>query len=245
MFSGTVKFHATIRGNGLTFPLVDFDPKKPGVDRIEMEATTGDDIQSTVYFSSVATEDEGRAIAAQVNAAALNRISFFHTIVIENARITSTDFSRLNPEPNHLYAGAGHFSLTGYPVRLVTGLTAAGLRNELEQSTSPGERNFGLFRSARQSASPVEEFMHLYHILLMLFDDHQVNVDAFINQEEPAVPQTPHPLKQDVMETMYTRLRNEFAHQRSGVNLETTKTEMASKLGELIAITKRAIELRS
>ncbi len=46
------------------------------------------------------------------------------------------------------------------------------------------------------------------------------------------------------METVYTRLRNELAHTRPGVSLHNTKTEMASRVGELVALTKRAIELR-
>jgi hypothetical protein len=89
--------------------------------------------------------------------------------------------------------------------------------------------------------------MHLYHILLMLFppDERQADVDAFIVREELGVQQTQHPLKgPGFMETVYTRLRNELAHKRAGVNLDTTKAEMAQHLGGLIALTKRAIELR-
>ncbi len=46
------------------------------------------------------------------------------------------------------------------------------------------------------------------------------------------------------METVYTRLRNELAHQRAGVNLDNTKAEMSNRLSRLIALTKRAIELQ-
>jgi hypothetical protein len=128
-------------------------------------------------------------------------------------------------------------------VKLVVGIAAAQLKTELEQPSPPGENNFGLFRSARQSLSPVEEFMHLYNILLMLYNDKQADVDSFIVSEDPAVPQTRAPLKQGVMETVYTRLRNELAHKRAGVNLGNTKSEMAQRLGGLIRLTKRAIEM--
>ena len=87
--------------------------------------------------------------------------------------------------------------------------------------------------------------MHLYNLLLMMFNDKQADVDAFIVGEEPAVPRTQRPNKSaGVMETVYTRLRNEFAHKRAGVNLEDTKTEMANRVGGLVTLTKRAIELR-
>jgi hypothetical protein len=44
------------------------------------------------------------------------------------------------------------------------------------------------------------------------------------------------------METVYTRLRNEFVHKRQGVDLQKTKAEMADQLGGLRTLVKRAIE---
>jgi hypothetical protein len=86
--------------------------------------------------------------------------------------------------------------------------------------------------------------MHLYHILLILYNDKQIKVDKFIRDEDPSVPQIQHRLKaQGKMETVYTRLRNEFAHKRDNVDLEQTKAEMARRLGDLRMLTKRAIEL--
>jgi hypothetical protein len=54
MFKVTVKFRARIKGNGLTFPLLEFNPDKPGVDKVEIEGPTGDEILSTVHLASVA-----------------------------------------------------------------------------------------------------------------------------------------------------------------------------------------------
>lgn len=246
MFKGTVTFRARIKGNGLTFPLFDFDPNEPGVDRVEVEGRNGDEILSSIHLASVATQKDGEAIATKVNTAALNRISFFHGLDIESSEITGFQLSRADPQPGVLVVSTGNLVITGYASRLVVGIPAASVKAELEQASPPGEEYFGLFRSARQSTSPVEEFMHLYHILLMLSNDSQRDVDAFILAEDPAVPQTQHPRKEPgVMETVYTRLRNELAHKRIGVNLHNTKAEMANRLGELIAITKRAIELHS
>lgn len=244
MFKGTVKFRARIKGNGLTFPLFEFNPGEPGVEKVEVEGSSGDEILSTVHLASVATAEDGRAIATKVNTAALNRISVFHGIAIENGESTGDQFARLDPQPGVLQVAAGNYVITGAAAKLIVGIPTARLKTELEQASPPGEHNFGLFRSARQSMSPVEEFMHLYHILLMLLNDSQADVDAFIIGEDPAVPQTQHPLKgPGVTETVYTRLRNELAHKRAGVNLHNTKAEMANRLGGLIALTKRAIEL--
>src|SRR5690606_26186500 len=114
------------------------------------------------------------------------------------------------------------------------------VKTELEQAAPAGERNFGLFRSAMLSTSPVEQYMHLYNLLLMLYSDSQADVDAFIVIEEPAVSQTPHPIKKNANETLYTRLRNEFAHVRAGVNMAMTKQEMGDQVGGLRALVNKA-----
>jgi hypothetical protein len=85
------------------------------------------------------------------------------------------------------------FADVGARLGVVLGIYPAQLRDELEQPSSPGERNYGLFRSARQSLSPVEEFMHLYHILLMLCNqgyqkELQERVDDFVKREDWSEP---------------------------------------------------------
>ena len=194
MFKGSVDFVARIKGRGLTFPPFDFNTNEPGVDKVEIEGLNGDEIQSTVHLSSVASHDDGRSLAMKVNTATLNRIAFFHNIAIENARSTGDQFSPLNPQPGvHMIAATGHMVARSGAAKLTVGISAAQLKTDLEQASAPGESNFGLFRSARQSTSPVEEFMHLYHILLMLYNDKQADVDAFIIAEDPATPQTLRP----------------------------------------------------
>ena len=59
--------------------------------------------------------------------------------------------------------------------------------------------------------------MHLYAILLSLFNDKQKNVDSFVASIEPSVEQTQMPGRAaGMLETIYTRLRNELAHKRQG-----------------------------
>lgn len=251
MFKGAVNFVAKIRGNGMRFPSFDFNPpNEPGVHKIEIEGPNGDEIRSTVHLASVATQDDGRALATKVNTAALNRIAFFHSMAIEKAQSSGDQFSPVSPQPGiHAIAVSLNCSTPTLAARVVVGIPTTLLKAQLEQASPSGERNFGLFRSARQSESPVEEFMHLYNMLLMIYNDGQVYVDTFIVDEDPAVQQTQRPPKQrprkasGVKETVYTRLRNELAHNRPDVNPDKTKAEMANRLGGLIALTKRAIEL--
>jgi hypothetical protein len=43
------------------------------------------------------------------------------------------------------------------------------------------------------------------------------------------------------METVYTRLRNEFGHRRTGVDLQNTRKEMQANMDALISLVKDAI----
>jgi hypothetical protein len=250
MFQGTVTFQARIKGNGLRFPLVEFNPGNPGVEKVEIEGPNGDDIRTTVYLASVTSPSAGRALATEVHKATLDRIAFNRDLVIENGRITGSQFSPLNPQPGVLSVDTGEYLLTGSEVRFVLSCSAVHLKTELMQALPPGQQYYGLFRSARQSLSPVEEFMHLYHILLMLNNDSQADVDAFIKSQEPGVVQTPQPpipgqrkrRPGPIMETVYTKLRNEFSHKRAHVDLERTKSEMEKQLPGLIKLTKQVIE---
>jgi hypothetical protein len=211
-----------------------------------MEGLDGDVIRSTVHLTTVLSHDAGISLATKVNTAALNRIAFCENIAIENARVERGTFSALDVQPGAhvLVPGTIRYSVTGVDAKFTVGRSSERLKAGLEQPTALGERYYGLFRSARQSMGPIEEFMHLYHILLMIYNDKQADVDAFILSADASVPQTQHPLKAPgVMETVYTRLRNEFAHKRGGVDLEQTKADMTHCLGDLRTLTRQAIEL--
>jgi hypothetical protein len=171
---------------------------------------------------------------------ALDRLAYFHQVIIGKARIIASEFESAHggvvPTPAYLV-------VQGQPVRLVASLGQQALKSALEPSTHPGEHNFASLRSARLSVSHVEEFMHLYAILLWLYNDSQNDVDTFIRNVEPGVAQTQHPMKAaGVMETIYTRLRNELAHRRAGTSIDNTKQEMAVKVGDLRGIAKEAIK---
>jgi hypothetical protein len=95
-------------------------------------------------------------------------------------------------------------------------ISSDSVKKNLERVAPPGERHFRLFRSALRSTSPVEKFMHLYNILLMFFDDKrqaQERLDNFI-KKIPNTSAKPILRKPNPNETVYTRLRNEFAHSR-------------------------------
>jgi hypothetical protein len=249
MLRGIVKFRSGIvQGNEVTFPSFDFNPGERGVSKIEIEAPNGEEILSAAHLDLVSTSEEGEAIATKVHRSALDRICFFYGITIENGRMIHSEFSPVVPPAaggTQITPPVAAVAVFGAQVKIRVALDPPGLKMKLEQVTPPGERGFPLFRSALQSASPVEEFIHLYHLLLMFLGDAQKNVDAFVLVEEPGVDVRPHPFWPGVNETLYTRLRNDLAHPDRGANVEHTKAEMTKHLDKLIAMTKRAIELHS
>ena len=140
------------------------------------------------------SHNDGRVIATKVNTAALNRLAFHHSIAIENAQSTSDQFSPLNPQPGVLAVAVSQTLFANDAVSTVVSITAAQLKTQLEQPGDfLGEHNYGLFRSARQSMSPVEEFIHLYHILLDAVQRFtQTEVIQFIEGQEPCVGKSPY-----------------------------------------------------
>jgi hypothetical protein len=244
VLKGTVVFTARVLGNRLSFPKLELTPIDPAIGKIELETNKdASEIQATAHFESIDTADHAEAIAANAVTSILDRLAFDRGLAIGTSRRTHRTFQSL--EPNTLAADLAEVSLVGEALTCCIGLNGAGvnsLKKQLEQTSLPGERLFGVYRAARQSKNPVEEFLHLYNLLLMLRNDRQAGVDAFIRRELPSVPQTSRPDKPHINETIYTRLRNELAHPRVGVNLERTKSEMSERVAELAGLTRRAIQ---
>jgi hypothetical protein len=251
MYNGTVTFRAVITSNGLKFPSCEFNPNQAsverGVEKVVIESQSGFEILSTVQLAGVATERVGRAIANEVLTAVLDRIAFRYSLAIEDSQIVSSWFGPVNPPPGaQVQLHTGELATVGQQADLIFGIPAADLKAELERTTLPGEPLFSSYRLALQSRSPVEKFMHLYSLLLRFFEDEQTKVDDYIRSQDSAVPQSPDPRPgRNNMETVYTRLRNEFANRRSDVNMQETKVDMEQHVGGLIGLVKQAIALQT
>ena len=116
------------------------------------------------------------------------------------------------------------------------------LKDFLEESESPRDSLYSLYGLAIQQASPISKFMILYNIVLTLCNDSQREVDAFIERNEPEVTRTPSPRHPRQTETKYRRLRNEIAHKRAGVDLQSTSTEVEAVLPRFLQHIGKAIE---
>lgn len=100
------------------------------------------------------------------------------------------------------------------------------------------------YRFSIRQEDTVAKFMFLYNLLLSINGDKQKKVDEFIRVCNPEVPQTKSPLRKGdkvIMETVYTRLRNEVAHIRADVVPELTAKEIEANVGEFQRIVNKAV----
>jgi hypothetical protein len=98
-----------------------------------------------------------------------------------------------------------------------------------------------LYAAAIQQEDPIARYMFLYNIVLTINVDKQEVVDQRIMSIDATTPQTSSPWRSAVKETVYTRLRNQVAHKRSGADLETTSKEIRKWESSFRSITKKLI----
>jgi hypothetical protein len=253
MYKGVVSFEADVRrGVGIRFPQVVFRCPVSGVEKVEIEAIFDEanhssTIKNSVYLESTPTQDDGVATALDVTGEALNRLAFNHKLSIGTARVTAQTFEPIvqqgGPRGVVLMAGACEVNISLGVMSPLLGVSGEVVKDSLEAVSPPGESYYGLFRSACQTESRAEEFLQLYRILLTLRTDDQGSVDEWLKGQDPQVALTPSgdKRKKGKMETIYTRLRNEFSHSRSGVDLDNTKKEMSDHLERLKELARVAI----
>lgn len=246
MYSGTVTYRAVITSHGLKFPSCKLDLNQASVEKVVIESQSGFEILSTVHLSRVVTERAGRAIANKALTAVLDRIAFQYSLAIEDSQIISSWFAPVallpgDPAQPH----SGELDTLAEQADLIVCIPTADLKAQLERMTLSVEPFLSSFRLALQSKSPTEKFMNLYSLLLRYFEDEQAKVDDFIRSQDSAVPQSPDPRPgRSNRETVYARLRNEFAQRRSDVTMQDATAEIEQHVSGLIALVKQAIALQ-
>lgn len=240
MFRGTVTYHSHIPD--LIFERFEVNPACPGVEVVELELPPGYILHVVVRVASIASHEDGIRAAEVAVEKVLNRLAYTIGAHVADSYFVNATFEEMaetgTPVTIHPPAGAVAWQV----------VSEAGegfireVKATLEKPNRPGERHFGLFRSAMKTESAVERFLLLYHILLLFNNDHQPTVDAFIVAQDPKIVQTPSP-HSGKPETVYTRLRNELAHGRLSVNLENTKHEVESRWPGLMNLVREAIRL--
>lgn len=247
MYSGYVRFHAIVED--LELPQMSISSIDPQVSSVELIAPAGSPLEITVRFVSIATEEDARVAARAVAVDIADRVAFELKLSVGDPWHESEAFSPVTgsaPAGGAIMLGQSiGFSTTGAVWVRPNTSAIASLKTTLETPTSAlvGYHLMSTYRSALKVKNPVDRFLCLYNILLLKNGDNQKAVDIFIQTHDPGVATSPSPKFPGVIETVYTRLRNEFSHIRSGTTFDRTRQEMEQNLAGLKEMAGRACQI--
>ena len=249
MFKGLFTWKSAIVNKGVSFDLAEWTPIAPaGIDRVTIEASDAETVTCTTHFISVESYEVAEKISRQIAIAAIDRITYQSNTGIHDPIASGQALQEIDPKPGpRMIALTGHISFSvSCEGRATWGMSPDMVKREMDRPPMNGEQFLGMYRDASLSPGHVERYMHLYNLLLMLFDDNQGKVDAFIREKELGVSYeltkpSQNSNKPNAPETLYTRLRNEFAHVRMGVSIAATKEGMSKNWAGLKEIVKQAI----
>jgi hypothetical protein len=252
MYGGVVELMAVyedLRGENFSFPRLEYKPSEAAVKSIEVEADSAR-FYWQVHIASVKSREGGRRLACEVVESAINRIVFREELRFGPVVVAMDGLKHLGSISNsYVFECAPATLEVGGTVNMRFVRSPELIREEvrrcMEEESSWRDDFYGFFRAAMQSSSPVEEFMHLYHILLMICCDRQPRVDALILDICPCAEKSYSPKQKRVEETIFTRLRNEFAHRRKDVDVLDVKRRMAEIVPDIRSIVRQVIGKQS
>lgn len=239
MATGTVQFAAPLRG--LQFEPIEIADSRPAVEKIVLEAQNDGWLHIVIHLIDIFNFEDAEAIANGILPSILNRIAFYRNVSVGEPHFRGGTLPK----------GASGSSFTvrkdlqlmwdhATPVLTLGEETRQELARILEQQYTHHDL-YSAYRFALSQSDPVARFMFLYNILLQLNGDNQQQVDAFIRSEIPGVPQSPRPDRRGIIETVYTRLRNEVGHRRPGATPEMTRKEIQENVAPFQVLVRTAI----
>lgn len=225
-------------------PEMQFVPGRwPEVCKVVVRMDGDRQLSITAHFSRIGSEHEAKQIAMQVARHAADTIAFETNVAIDDPVLGDGAFQSLADPLHQVISQSLGLSIAGHTVVRRNGNQVATIQKALEHFDSKRHGHIAEYRWILLQNDPVARFLHFYRMLLSLTrqgKEAQKFVDAFIVSVEPAVVQTPQPAPRTGTETIYSRLRNEAAHDRNAVP-EKTKQEIITLEGRLASHVKAAI----
>ncbi|MFI0414250.1 MAG: hypothetical protein ACH255_08920 [Candidatus Thiodiazotropha sp.] len=239
MSNGSISYSATI--DGLVFGPIEITTASSKIENLSIESQDNA-LKFSFLLTDVFDKDEALLETSYLTELIADRISFQFARKVENIKC---DGWSLPVVGNNRHVVVRDFALVWDVVNatITPGEeTLYNLKLLLESPIQQKDTYFPQFRFACSQRDPVTKYMFLYNLLLLLHNDKQARVDAYILNVEPNTPVFPSPIKDNVNETIYTKLRNEVAHTRLNASASATVKEIQSKVNALQIITKKCIE---
>jgi len=249
---GTLKYTCDVLG----FIFRSFEPlevraTEPWVEKVVVECRNETPLEVTVTFASAPSAEtaliSGRVICRTI----VGRLALQYGLCVQEPFLAAQDLEEdKDGRTTKVVAGGAPMVCNGKDSQKISPQDLPGLKVELEDQR-PNRQNYEeLYRIAMQAVDNVDRYMSLYRILSLLCPNAQGKevqkcVDDFIEQQTKEKRHFKRPDKTSVLETVYTRLRNEVGHARPGVDLAHTRREMDGRVYELAAVVKKAIEIKT
>jgi len=248
MIEGVLTFASRVEG--VEFGSLNGHSDHPSITKIEVSSGNGGDVTLKISLTDVSDPSEARAIARHEADRTADRLSVNLGRLVTEPRLVEESLTEVIVDASGkrvFHATVGNTLLmtnSAYCVRMLGKASLSELEAALSQENPPGEPNYVLFRSALGATDSASKFLALYQILALLNGDNQDKIDKFILDQGKVPVTKTKPQKNGTFkdETLYTRLRNEYMHVRSGVTLAATRAEMEANLNDLISLVQTAIK---
>lgn len=250
MVSGTLTYRAEVKGFIFrNFAPLEVQTTEPGVANVVVGCPGESPIEVIVKIASSASADTARITGKSICRTILSRLSLKYRLCVQEPLVAEDLQEENDTAVTNLAAGAMPMSCPGKDSKDVKPEDVSGLKADLEDPTPPGHIYYDLYRLAMQAEDSVDRFMSLYRLLLILClnkkgEEDQKCVDNFIERNTSEKRTHERPGMPNVLETVYSSLRNNIAHVRKGVDLAETRREMNTRVYGLAEVVKNAIRLK-
>jgi hypothetical protein len=240
MATGSVEYAATIAG--VRFAPIEVSNAHPVVEKIVLETQDGERLKITFHLTDIFALEDARTIVEGILPSLISRLAFHRNVPVGEPYFTGASLPKDASGSSHrVVADAILLWDSAMPVLTLGEDTRRELATFLGQPYKHHDL-YSLYRSAISQRDPLARFMFLYNILLLLNDDRQARVEAFIREEMTDVEEyeDPRPNKAG-KETIFTRLRNEVGHVREGTTPKQTRVLIENNVAALQTLVRTAI----
>jgi hypothetical protein len=243
MATGTIEFAAPIAG--LRFEPFEVSNPHPAVEKIILKAQDDERLNIEFHLINVFDFEEATAIANPILHSIANRLAFYRNVPVGEPRFTGGTLPKDASGSSHMVR-IDRLLMWDHaaPVLTLGKDTCQELARLLEKPYTD-DHLYSAYRFAGNQKDRVACFMFLYNILLQLCGDVQQDVDKFIRHHDPNVDESlsgePKKAAKGENETVYTRLRNEVGHWRTGTTPEQTRKEIEDNVTAFQELVRTAI----
>jgi hypothetical protein len=240
----TIEIAYSLRIEGKILPLTKFDNTLPEFKNSTLRPIPDKKNMYEVLIKKNVYSSDEKSMKAIFDESFIEAEKLKYTLSIA-AEIKIYDFDCIGYYKNGIFASYrsifSSFMLSGSSATLTVGYGDQSMLKIKERMKN--DYNLPIIRMFYDSVTiiePIGRFISLYALLLHVFDDKQKLVDEAILKEDTTVGQIRSPHNGEY-ETIFSKLRNEMSHKRSGVNILETQDTIKANIDRFESIVKNIV----